>query len=164
MTLTIRPHSGGPARDVQLSRERLTFNPVSSQVCRRTGPGPSASGGSSVAEGDGKVGYIRVATFSKQTTENVKAAIHQLQSEGASRPVCLQPRQRCVGRLCHADLQPHPAYTVCSGGFCKVLKRSMTACLARHEDMSTAACSSGGRNAAHDLCMEDRPLCEASAH
>ena len=126
VTLTIRPHSGGPARDVQLSRERLTFNPVSSQVCRRVGPGPSANGSSSGAEGDGKVGYIRVATFSKQTTENVKAAIHQLQSEGASRLVCLQAHQRFVGQVYRADLQPRPAYKVCSRDIYNVLKRSMT--------------------------------------
>ena len=110
---------------MQLSRERLTFNPVSSQVCRRGGPGPSADGSGSGAGTDGKVGYIRIATFSKQTTENVKAAIHQLQSEGASRLVPLEVHQRIVGQLFCADLEPHLPKTVCSSSTL-VLKRTKT--------------------------------------
>ncbi len=85
VTLTIRSDDSGATRDVPLSRQRLTFNPVTSQLCKKVALGGEAEEGEAAAEPTGKVGYIRVATFSKQTTENVKAAIHQLQSEGANR-------------------------------------------------------------------------------
>lgn len=90
VTLSIQPHDGSEEREVQLQRQRLTVNPVSHQFCKRVPWGlpdapnvAEADSSSSVA--DSNVGYIRVATFSKQTTEGVKAALHQLQSEGASR-------------------------------------------------------------------------------
>jgi len=82
VTLTIRSDSGGATKEVPLSRQRLTFNPVTSQLCKRVSLGGEEEG---LGEPTGKVGYIRVATFSKQTTENVKAALHQLQAEGANR-------------------------------------------------------------------------------
>lgn len=83
VTLTIRPHDGGAEKEVILSRQRLTFNPVTSQLCKKVSLGSNSDG--SASDPVGKVGYIRVATFSKQTTDNVKTALHQLQAEGADR-------------------------------------------------------------------------------
>ena len=37
------------------------------------------------SEASGKLAYVRVATFNKQTTENAKAAFRQLKADGASR-------------------------------------------------------------------------------
>lgn len=87
VTLRIQPHDGGPEREVQLIRQRLTFNPVSSQVCKKVPWGARAlpGGESAPDEGESTLGYIRVATFSKQTTENIKAALQLMQSEGADR-------------------------------------------------------------------------------
>ena len=84
VTLMIQPHDKQEQRKVTLTRQRINFNPVSSQLCKRVPFAGGAAAGDG-AEEEGKLGYIRVATFSKQTTENVKSAIHQLQSEGASR-------------------------------------------------------------------------------
>lgn len=55
-----------------LQRERITINPVSSVLC------PASSAGVAPGAAAAKVGYIRVATFSKQTPEGVRAAIEQL--------------------------------------------------------------------------------------
>lgn len=70
-------------KDYVLSRQRLTFNPVTSQLCKKVSLGSDEAGLATTPSG--KVGYIRVATFSKQTTDNVKTALHQLQAEGADR-------------------------------------------------------------------------------
>jgi carboxyl-terminal processing protease len=83
VTLTIRSHDDGAIKELPLARQRLTFNPVTSQLCKKVPLGEAGEG--SAGEATEKVGYIRVATFSKQTTENVKAALHQLQAEGANR-------------------------------------------------------------------------------
>ncbi|KAK9806765.1 hypothetical protein WJX72_001801 [[Myrmecia] bisecta] len=73
--LTIIPHGGTNPRELTLTRQRIAFNPVTSQLCK----------GSSAAATASNIGYIRVAVFSKQTAENVRAAIKALQSEGAER-------------------------------------------------------------------------------
>jgi len=88
VTLTIRSQEGGETKELPLARQRLTFNPVTSQLCKKVALGQEGEG--SGGEASGKVGYIRVATFSKQTTDNVKAALHQLQAEGANRCAALQ--------------------------------------------------------------------------
>ena len=85
VTLQIQPQSSETQKNVQLQRQRLTFNPVSSQVCRRVPQEPRDASSDGSPTTDGTVGYIRIATFSKQTTEGVKAALHQLQAEGATR-------------------------------------------------------------------------------
>jgi len=56
--------------------------------------GAGAGGG---ARSGGKLGYIRVSTFNKQTSEGVRAALEQLHAGGAERcgaPIerpCLEP-------------------------------------------------------------------------
>ena len=71
--------SGSRIQSYKLSRERITLRPVSFQMCgavdRGVGPGDAS----------GKLGYVRVATFNKQTTESAKAAFRQLKAEGATR-------------------------------------------------------------------------------
>lgn len=85
VTLTIQPHDGASERDVVLARQKLTFNPVTSQLCKRV-PWSQQNGSSSSESGaDETIGYIRVATFNKQTSDSFKSALTQLQSEGASR-------------------------------------------------------------------------------
>jgi len=64
---------------IKLTRERIALKPVSSQMC---GPVSDTVG---PAEASGKLAYVRVATFNKQTTENAKAAFRQLKADGASR-------------------------------------------------------------------------------
>lgn len=87
VTLTIRPHGQQSTKQVALTREKITFDPVSSQLCSSSGSSSSADGnGSSAASpGSGKTGYIRLATFSKQTPENTRAAIQKLKLQGADR-------------------------------------------------------------------------------
>ena len=67
------------ARTYTLTRERIAIKPVTSQMCesisRTVGP----------AESTGKLGYVRIATFNKQTTESAKAAFRQLKADGATR-------------------------------------------------------------------------------
>ncbi|KAK9905938.1 hypothetical protein WJX75_009244 [Coccomyxa subellipsoidea] len=85
VTLTIRKHGEEATKQVTLVREKINFNPVSSQLCG-SASASAASGGAGEAassSGSGRVGYIRVATFSKQTAENARSAIEKLKSEGA---------------------------------------------------------------------------------
>ena len=62
-----------------LVRQRIALKPVTSHMCdavnRSVGPSGMA----------GKLAYVRVATFNKQTTESAKAAIRQLKADGATR-------------------------------------------------------------------------------
>lgn len=67
VVLQLQPHSGGGSKEVNLTRQAITFNPVSSELCAA---GTSAPG---------KTGYIRIATFSKQTPAGVRAAMKTLQ-------------------------------------------------------------------------------------
>ena len=78
--MTIKSADDSEPRDVPLQRQRIINNPVSSQLCQRVPLGEVAD----QPDNFGKVGYIRVATFSKQTTDNVKTALHKLQAEKAS--------------------------------------------------------------------------------
>ena len=71
--------SDAKSREFKLTRERIALKPVSFQMC---GPVSDTVGPS---EASGKLAYVRVATFNKQTTENAKAAFRQLKAEGASR-------------------------------------------------------------------------------
>ena len=74
VTLTLQAPSGGGAREVKLTRQPITFNPVTSDLC-----GVPAGGGA-------KTGYIRIATFSKQTPDGVRAAIKSLRVHPPSAP------------------------------------------------------------------------------
>ena len=42
-------------------------------------------------DASGKLAYVRVATFNKQTTESAKAALRQLKADGATRQSSLSP-------------------------------------------------------------------------
>jgi len=103
--LTVRPYQQSATREVPLTRQKIAFNPVSPQLCAGVSPsvvagGPAGSGargaqmpnpaspalnGNGAGSGSGKLGYIRVATFSKQTGEGVRAALEQLRAGGAER-------------------------------------------------------------------------------
>lgn len=74
VTLTLQAPRGGGAREVKLTRQPITFNPVTSDLC-----GATAGGGA-------KTGYIRIATFSKQTPDGVRAAMKSLRVRSLSRP------------------------------------------------------------------------------
>ena len=63
--LTVQPRGSGEQRQLALSRRQVKFNPVSSQLCSGGGGPPT--------------GYIRVGTFSRQTVENLQAALRSLQ-------------------------------------------------------------------------------------
>ena len=66
MALTVQPRGSSELRNLTLSRRKVKFNPVSSQLCGGGGGVPLT-------------GYIRVGTFSRQTVENLQAAIRSLQ-------------------------------------------------------------------------------------
>jgi len=107
VVLTVRPHQQPAAREVPLVRQKIAFNPVSPHLCAAVSPtlepgagaaapaaGAGAGGG---ARSGGKLGYIRVSTFNKQTSEGVRAALEQLHAGGAERcgahieRPCLEP-------------------------------------------------------------------------
>ena len=81
VTLQVNPRVGGPTKDVLLTRKPIKINPVDSAVC--------STSGKYIADGevDSKLGYIRVATFSKQTVEKVQDALTSLKAAGAGRLV-----------------------------------------------------------------------------
>ena len=89
----VQPHSGqqGP-REVPLRRQRIAFDAVTRQLCRPLGPAAPLleAGGSAGDPASPRLGYIRVATFSKATGEGVRSAIQQLKKDGAD---------RCVGHV-----------------------------------------------------------------
>lgn len=65
----MQPARGGGTRDVTLTRQPIQYQPVTSEFCGGGDGGPSS----------GKpLGYIRVATFSKQTPDALRDAIKQL--------------------------------------------------------------------------------------
>lgn len=90
VVLKLKPHSGEGLREVTLKREKIKINPVTSQLCGSasravTEAAPSAE--VPAADGAGKIGYIRVATFSKQTPDSARAALQKLKADGADRIV-----------------------------------------------------------------------------
>ena len=103
VVLRMRPYQQSATRDVALTRQKISFNPVSPQLCAAVSPSllagrgspaealnpgpadPGSNSNSAAAGGGGKLGYIRVATFSKQTGEGVRAALEQLRASGAER-------------------------------------------------------------------------------
>lgn len=66
-------------REVTLTREKIASAPVSHQMCSSVSNTVGPTGSS------GKLGFVRIATFNKQTTENAKAAFRQLKADGATR-------------------------------------------------------------------------------
>jgi len=103
--LTIRPHGKASTKQLTLKREKINFNPVSSQLCNgmSSSAAPDADSGMTSAKASSKVGYIRVATFSKQTPENARGAIQKLKSEGADRCAYLyQTRRNLLRGRTHA--------------------------------------------------------------
>ena len=101
VVLRVRPYQQSATREVALTRQKISFNPVSPQLCADASPsllaGRGSGGGApnpmpadagsngAAAGGAGKLGYIRVATFSKQTGDGVRAALEQLRAGGAER-------------------------------------------------------------------------------
>ena len=77
--VTLQVSSHKKVSTVKLTRQRITLKPVTSQMC---GSANSAVG---PADASGKLAYVRVATFNKQTTESAKAALRQLKADGATR-------------------------------------------------------------------------------
>ncbi len=77
----------------KLTRERIALKPVSFQMC---GPVSDTVG---PAHASGKLAYVRVATFNKQTTESAKAAFRQLKADGASRYALPGKLQKAVACL-----------------------------------------------------------------
>jgi C-terminal processing protease CtpA/Prc len=72
VTLAVQPANGGGRRDVTLTRQPIQYQPVTAELCR-------GGGGGGGADGSTPLGYIRVATFSKQTPDAVRDAVRSLQ-------------------------------------------------------------------------------------
>ena len=79
VTLALLTPSQSSTREVTLTREKIANAPVSHQLCS------SVSNSVGPASTSGKLGFVRIATFNKQTTESAKAAFRQLKADGASR-------------------------------------------------------------------------------
>lgn len=79
--LLVQPVAGGAPRTVTLIRALIKLNPVSYAMC-----GPVDAGVGSGAEG-GRLGYIKVATFNKNTYAATQQALLKLKEEGAERYV-----------------------------------------------------------------------------
>eukprot|EP00884_Botryococcus_braunii_P009995 jgi/Botrbrau1/18998/Bobra.0100s0032.1 len=69
--LLVKKHNGGGVKAVEMVREKIRVNPVTSRLC----------------EGRQRVGYIRVASFNSQTAPAVAAALRELRGDGTSRYV-----------------------------------------------------------------------------
>lgn len=89
MQVTLDVSSKNKVRTVKLTRQRITLKPVTWQMCGSAG---SAGG---PPDALGKLAYVRVATFNKQTTESAKAALRQLKADGATRQSA-SPAPSCV--------------------------------------------------------------------
>ncbi len=88
VVLTLKPHGGGDLREVTLKREKIKINPVASQLCSSPSislPSETSQSAEPPAASTGKIGYIRVATFSKQTPDNARSALQRLKADGADR-------------------------------------------------------------------------------
>ena len=72
MQLKVENFKGGKERLVSLIRRKIRINPVSYALCS---PASASLGGNS--EG-GKVGYVRLATFNKNTADATREALLDL--------------------------------------------------------------------------------------
>ena len=92
MVLKLQPHGQEDLREVTLKREKIKISAVTSQLC--SSPSSSVLDASQLEEpaaaSNGKIGYIRVSTFSKTTPENAKSALQKLKADGADRQALAQ--------------------------------------------------------------------------
>lgn len=79
VTLALLTNGRSSNRQVTMTREKIAYVPVSHQMC------PSVSSTVGPADANGKLGFVRISTFNKQTTESAKAAFRQLKADGATR-------------------------------------------------------------------------------
>ena len=117
VVLKLQPHGQEDLQEVTLKREKIKINPVTSQLC--SSPSSSVSETSQSAEppdaSTGKIGYIRMATFSKQTPDNARSALQKLKADGADRSAPVSSpgddtklslqRMMAVAALCCRDAQ-----------------------------------------------------------
>ena len=84
--LKLQPHDQQDTKEIVLKREKIKINPVTSQLCGQASSSTEVSGPETPeVDSPGKIGYIRVATFSKQTPENARSALQKLKADGAER-------------------------------------------------------------------------------
>ena len=75
----MRHSKTGREEDVTLTRQKISYNPVSTKLCGAVGSAVGPKGA------DSKLGYIRVATFNKQTSDSFRQALDKLKADGAGR-------------------------------------------------------------------------------
>lgn len=84
--LKLQPHDQQDTKEIVLKREKIKINPVTSQLCGQASSSTEVSApGTPEVDSSGKIGYIRVATFSKQTPDNARSALQKLKADGAER-------------------------------------------------------------------------------
>lgn len=84
--LKLQPHDQQSTKEITLKREKIKINPVTSQLCGQASSSTEAGGPETLkVDSTGKIGYIRVATFSKQTPDNARSALQKLKADGAER-------------------------------------------------------------------------------
>jgi C-terminal processing protease CtpA/Prc len=76
VSLRLSGAGGGAPRDLQLIRAPITLEPVQHALC-------ASSGGMAPSAPGDRLGYIRLATFSKQTGPALRAAIGDLQAKAS---------------------------------------------------------------------------------
>ena len=77
VTLRVRSHSGSKAiKNMNLTREIISLNPVDEGLCQFVKSNESNTGLKK------KMGYIRVATFNKQTSLKFREALDELKGQG----------------------------------------------------------------------------------
>ena len=94
VTLALLTQDQSSTREVTLTREKIANAPVSHQIC------PSVSSTVGPANASGKLGFVRIATFNKQTTESAKDAFRQLKADGATRYSAVFSNCQWI-KLCH---------------------------------------------------------------
>lgn len=80
VALKVKPHQGGSVKELKLARVPITVDPVDSALCSSSGLLTGSPENSS-----DKLGYVRIATFSKQTAAKTRDAIITLDKAGAKR-------------------------------------------------------------------------------
>eukprot|EP00983_Pelagomonas_calceolata_P024282 764995-Pelagomonas_calceolata.AAC.2 len=97
--LQVRSSDSPEIKTYNISRLRVTLNPVTYAACSAVSPsvGGISNGSNSQGDNDGKLGYMRVTTFSSKTVGAFQDALQDLRSKVGGRLV-----------IVHVQLPVHP--------------------------------------------------------
>uniref|UniRef100_A0A6S8GX33 C-terminal processing peptidase n=1 Tax=Dunaliella tertiolecta TaxID=3047 RepID=A0A6S8GX33_DUNTE len=97
--LQVRSSDSPEIKTYNISRLRVTLNPVTYAACSAVSPsvGGISNGSNSQGDNDGKLGYMRVTTFSSKTVGAFQDALQDLRSKGAGERLVLDLRNNGGG-------------------------------------------------------------------